>query len=231
MKAFAILSTNCAGRRELFAENGLSLFIRNKESEYLFDTGGSSLFIENASFMNLKIENIRFTVLSHSHSDHIGGIPFLSRHFSMISVACDVLHSDCIEKLQIPSLKSKIVDKSFSIDTNCHIIFSSLMKENETVSEVSMVVDKTLFVGCGHTGIENIVGESQKFSEVSMIAGGFHNFDLDRNKMIKTAKNLYASGIRNIILLHCSSAYSIRCFEDAGIDCKVGFVGNSFNIQ
>lgn len=231
MKAFAVLSTNCAGRRELFAEHGLSLFIRNGSNDYLFDTGAGSLFLENASFMNIKIENIKLTVLSHAHLDHIGGVPFLSRHFSMISAICSVFHPETVEMGQIPSLRSEIIKESLPVDTGCYIIFTSSVVENETIGEISMVVDKTLFCGCGHTGIEKIIAEVSKYSQITTIAGGFHNFEFNKEKMKKTAQNLYASGIRKIILLHCSSMNSIRYFEDAGIDCRVGCVGNSFNIE
>jgi 7,8-dihydropterin-6-yl-methyl-4-(beta-D-ribofuranosyl)aminobenzene 5'-phosphate synthase len=231
LKAFTVLSNDLAGRKELFAEHGLSLFIRNGEDDYLFDTGGSFLFLENAGFMNLQIENIKLAVLSHSHSDHIGGIAYLSKLFSMITRTCDVVSPNLDEEIKLPGLRISTVKKSRSIDSECHLILSSSVYKNKTINEISLIIDRTLFVGCGHAGIENIVAESSKFSPVTTIAGGFHNFEQSGKEMKETAEKLYASGIRKIILLHCSSMNSIRYFEDAKICCEVGKVGNCFNYE
>jgi len=231
LKAFAVLVSNFAGRPELYAAHGLSLFIRYGENDYLFDTGGSDLFIENSQFMNLKIENIKSAVLSHLHFDHIGGVAFLSRHFSMISSVCEVYHPEFPETLQLPSLKSIIVDESMSIDSECHLILTEANSDNINFKEISMVTGKTLFTACGHAGIGNIVKQAQKYSNITTIAGGFHNFDHPKEKMEKTAADLFSLGIRKVILLHCSSVRSIRYFEDAGIESVFGSVGNSFNIE
>jgi len=231
LKGFAVLVSNCAGRQELKAEHGLSLFIRYGENDYLFDTGGSDLFIENSQFMNLGIENIKCAVLSHFHLDHIGGIPFLSRHFSMISGICDVYHPAFSEILKFPALRSNTVRESQKIDDECALVLSNAVKDDENFNEISMVAGNTLFTGCGHSGILNILKEAQNFSTVTTIAGGFHNFDMQKDKMKKTASDLFLLGIKRVILLHCSSVNSIRFFEDAGIECIFGSVGNSFNIE
>jgi len=231
LKAFTILSNDLAGRKELFAEHGLSLFIRNGDDDYLFDTGGSFLFLENAKFMNLRIENIKFAVLSHKHSDHIGGTPSLSKLFSMISSTCEVLYSELDEEIKLPGLRTRTVRESLSIDDCTHIVLSSSTYKNETINEISLVIGNTLFIGCGHAGIESIVDESKNFSQITTIAGGFHNFDQSEKKLKRTAEYLYDSGIRKIILLHCSSMNSIRYFEDAGMSCDVGKIGCCFNYE
>lgn len=231
MKAFAVLVSNCAGRRELKAEHGLSLFIRYGENDYLFDTGGSDLFIENSQFMNLKVENIKCAVFSHFHLDHIGGIPFLSRHFSMISGICDVYHPEFSETLKFSALRSNTVRESIKLDDKCFLILTNAVKDGENFNEISMVAGNTLFTGCGHSGIADILKRAQDFSVITTIAGGFHNFDLQKDKMKETASDLFSTGIRKVILLHCSSVNSIRYFEDAGIECIFGSVGNSFNIE
>jgi len=70
-----ILNDNTAGRNCL-AEHGLSFFIETPEP-YLFDTGFSDLFLENARRMNINIDKVEKVVLSHGHDDHTGGLRFL----------------------------------------------------------------------------------------------------------------------------------------------------------
>lgn len=230
MKAFAVLVSNCAGRQHLLAEHGLSLYIRHNENDYLFDTGGGALFIENANFMNLPIEKIKFAVLSHNHTDHVSGIPYLSRHFSMISGVCNIFHASDFIMPPLPSIKSNVIVKTVHYDENCAFIFSETTTGNETIKEISLLIESHLFMGCGHSGVEFIVEEALKVGKISSIAGGFHNFQHNEVQLKKTAHFLKKTGITCINLMHCSSMRSIRFFEDEGIDCKIGCVGQSFLI-
>ncbi|MGI6393598.1 MAG: MBL fold metallo-hydrolase [bacterium] len=231
MKAFAVLVSNCAGKPELYAKHGLSLFIRYGKNEYLFDTGQDELFIANSSFMNLKLENIKFAALSHYHSDHIGGIPFLSKHFSMVSMVCNIYHPEFTQEFKLPALKSHVVKSVLKVNDECFLIPTEATFNSETFTELSMVVGKALFVGCGHSGIENILEVAKEYSDITTVAGGFHNFDVQIEETKKCAENLFLSGVKRIVFLHCSSLKSVRYFEDAGIECFFGKVGNNFRFE
>ncbi len=70
-----VLNDNTAGRNCL-AEHGLSFYIETPVP-YLFDTGFSDLFLENARRLKIDIDKIENVVLSHGHDDHTGGLRFL----------------------------------------------------------------------------------------------------------------------------------------------------------
>ncbi len=59
---------------EIYSEHGLSLFIDDGFNKYLFDTGQSNNFIENAKLMGVRLEDIEYTIISHGHYDHGGGL-------------------------------------------------------------------------------------------------------------------------------------------------------------
>jgi 7,8-dihydropterin-6-yl-methyl-4-(beta-D-ribofuranosyl)aminobenzene 5'-phosphate synthase len=77
MVKLTVLSENVAGAGFL-AEHGLSYLIEHKGTHVLFDTGGSDVFLHNASKLNLDIASkVGAIVLSHGHWDHGNGLEYL----------------------------------------------------------------------------------------------------------------------------------------------------------
>lgn len=58
----------------LEGEFGLSLLIQDNDFSFIFDTGKTGKFLENAEKMGIDLKNIHNMVLSHSHFDHTGGV-------------------------------------------------------------------------------------------------------------------------------------------------------------
>lgn len=228
MRAFAVLSSNCAGRSGLLAENGLSLYIRFDETDIIFDAGAGPLFSDNAEFMNLPLHKAEFAVISHAHPDHCGGIPVLSGIFSMISGCCDIYHPEGLELTGLPALRSKPVIKETGLKKDVRLVLTSSETDKGHLQELSLVAGNTLFTGCGHAGLIDIINRAERYSVIDTVAGGFHNFNMSVIEMKHTAKAVAEAGIKRMILLHCSSMRSVRYFEDEGIDVRIGLVGNSF---
>ncbi len=55
-------------------EHGLSLYVESGQQHFLFDTGQTALFSENAERLGIDLGSVDFAVLSHGHYDHGGGI-------------------------------------------------------------------------------------------------------------------------------------------------------------
>jgi 7,8-dihydropterin-6-yl-methyl-4-(beta-D-ribofuranosyl)aminobenzene 5'-phosphate synthase len=73
-----VLTENVAGGK-LLAEHGLSYLIEIDGEKILFDTGHSDVFLKNAGFLGIDIENeVEKVVLSHGHWDHGDGLRFLN---------------------------------------------------------------------------------------------------------------------------------------------------------
>lgn len=73
MKITVLSDNNSCG--ELGAEWGLSFWIEFGSKRILLDTGATSLFMENAAKLGIRIETADCVVLSHAHYDHCGGLP------------------------------------------------------------------------------------------------------------------------------------------------------------
>ena len=73
-----VLTENVAGAKFL-AEHGLSYLIEHDGKTILFDTGHSSVFLENSTLMGLNIkDSVDAIVLSHGHWDHGDGLQHIS---------------------------------------------------------------------------------------------------------------------------------------------------------
>ncbi|HQC55123.1 MAG TPA: MBL fold metallo-hydrolase [Clostridia bacterium] len=68
------LVDNVSNRESLGSEHGLSLYIETKKHKLLFDTGASSLFMENAKALGVDLKKVDIVILSHGHYDHGGGL-------------------------------------------------------------------------------------------------------------------------------------------------------------
>lgn len=72
MRIVAIIENESGGR--LKNEKGLALVVETGDFYFLVDTGASSLVIENLKKTGYDPREIENVVISHNHSDHIGGL-------------------------------------------------------------------------------------------------------------------------------------------------------------
>ncbi|MCP4718701.1 MAG: MBL fold metallo-hydrolase [Desulfobacteraceae bacterium] len=78
MELTVLVDNNTLIDRYFRAEPGLSLLIEDQDTQVLFDTGYSDLFLSNAAKMGKDLSRLDFLVISHSHLDHTRGLePFV----------------------------------------------------------------------------------------------------------------------------------------------------------
>lgn len=77
MKITAIIE-NTKQDKKFTAKHGLSLYIETEEIDIIFDLGPDSTYIKNAKLLGIDLNKAHAVVISHGHSDHIGGLPYLN---------------------------------------------------------------------------------------------------------------------------------------------------------
>lgn len=69
-----VLVENSVHRRGLKAEHGLAWLVERGKWRVLFDTGQTSLLLENVDVLRPALPSLDAVVLSHGHDDHTGGL-------------------------------------------------------------------------------------------------------------------------------------------------------------
>ena len=73
MELTVLVDNNTHSGNCLLPEHGLSFYVEEENHKLLFDCGSTDAFIKNAHKMQIELEQVTDVILSHSHSDHIGG--------------------------------------------------------------------------------------------------------------------------------------------------------------
>jgi len=77
MKITSILE-NTKQDKTLTAKHGLSIYIETEQMNIIFDTGPDHSYIKNAKAMGIDLSKAHTVIISHGHSDHIGGLNYLN---------------------------------------------------------------------------------------------------------------------------------------------------------
>lgn len=195
------------------SEKGLSLYIEVQGIKIIFDTGRSDIFMKNALKLGIDINKIDLFIISHGHSDHFGGINYLSskiKESSRIYVAKESLNDFDFnfhgEKRSIGRYKeSKVKSVEFhdglEISRNIFLIktekkerssnFLKNGKIDDFNHEIHLIIIENnkvnIITGCCHSGVLNLLESIKKLfpnKEINSLVGGLHT----RSYIVKPIK-------------------------------------------
>ena len=75
---WTVLSDNRSCDDSLETEHGLSILLETDHHRILLDTGASDVFIRNATHLGIDLSTVDYVFISHGHSDHAGGLKYLT---------------------------------------------------------------------------------------------------------------------------------------------------------
>ena len=222
MKITVLVDNNSRIDNYLLAEPALSLLIEHKDKKILFDTGFSNVFIQNAKALNIDLNNITDTVISHGHNDHTGGLKYLTPSSKINLTAHPNIFDTKVELDGTPygcPISKEKLETHFLLNltkTPYHITEDLLFLgeiENNTSNDIDdsalvYIIQNELFIitGCSHAGIVNIINYAKKITGLNKIygiLGGLHLIDKTDTELENIAEFFKQENIKYLAPCHC----------------------------
>ncbi len=147
------LIENQSHSEELYAEHGLSLYIEKDDQHYLVDTGETSRFMANALKMGIDLKKLDGVIITHNHSDHIGGLESLLEYNKDVKVyiksaaRSEFYYKKLFFKKYIGGAKelfSKYADRFIFVDDELRIAQDMILLSNTQMDKEYFCKDASL---------------------------------------------------------------------------------------
>jgi 7,8-dihydropterin-6-yl-methyl-4-(beta-D-ribofuranosyl)aminobenzene 5'-phosphate synthase len=221
---------------------GYSVFIGYSGKTILFDGGFSAEILKhNAEALGVDLRKVHVAVVSHSHEDHTTGIDYLLSVNKSVKLYLPSDMGDTAESsrkfkqgyryqydnIEFVGRNREILPGITLVATTSALtgVFSKYPPNEKDpelwgLPEISLALNlddgrKILFVGCSHTGVENIVRavKDSLHSDVALLIGGFHLLPYSAEATTAIAELLMDSlGVERIAPAHCTGAVADSIF-------------------
>ena len=198
---------------------GFACYIEGAEKTILFDTGGSGqILLQNIDSLNIDLDDLDVTVISHNHPDHTGGLDSVLAKKPDESIYFGKSYPESFTQHAISKGAVAIrVDNPVEI---CGRVYSTGEIQG-VANEQSLIFDTdsglVIITGCAHTGIINILNKAREIldKDIYLVFGGFHLLDQSDaavNQIIGQFKSL---GVKKCGATHCTGDRAIALFKEA----------------
>jgi 7,8-dihydropterin-6-yl-methyl-4-(beta-D-ribofuranosyl)aminobenzene 5'-phosphate synthase len=216
--------------KDIVGGHGLSLYIERNGQRILFDTGPSSQFIRNSEKLGIDIKKIDLVIISHTHMDHLGGLPF----FLWTNKKANVyLSKNALKNQAFRALYSKMGERAFKrirfVDQSTEIaqdifIFTEVEERHpirdRVDHEIILVIESNkklvIFSGCSHGEILNIIGTVTRMFPniyIKAVIGGFHLTETTKDFVEQIGKEISKYFIERIYTCHCTGVENYRILK------------------
>lgn len=195
---------------------GFSCLAKLENKDILFDTGADSpTLLSNMEKLGIKPEGIDIVVLSHIHSDHVGGLWGLLERNGEVKVYIPASFPDSFRE-KVKSYGAAYQDVKGATQIEGGIYSTGELSASFGIEEQALVIktEKGLVVltGCAHPGVVNMVRKAKEMfdEEIYLVMGGFHLGGAGDSRLLDTIGDFQELGVQKAAPCHCSGD---RCRE------------------
>lgn len=214
-----ILYDNNPYNSSVTAAWGFSCLIQTEATTVLFDTGGDGhILLENMARLGIDASKVDVVVLSHIHSDHVGGLAAILEKNNRMRMCLPSSFADWF-KLDIKRYRCEVIEVSNGTKISKGVATTGELNRGIKEQAVLLNTQKGLIVitGCAHPGIVNIARIAKELTGTSihLIIGGFHMAGLSAGKISSIIEGIKSLGVEQVGPCHCSGDLARKMFKDA----------------
>ena len=184
----------------------------------MFDTGAKpDTLLHNFECLEKDITQTELIIISHNHSDHIGGLTGVLDQKHDLTVYLPTTVSDNFSET-VRGTGADVIREYDSLQICPHVYLTG--EFNAEIIEQALILDTekglVVITGCAHPGIVRMLNRAKSIvgKEIYMVIGGFHllnNSDADIRDIITEFQNL---GVQKCAPTHCSGNRAKELFRE-----------------
>lgn len=166
-----IVYDNDVYKEGLEADWGFSCLVGMENTpKILFDTGANgSMLLRNMKKLDIDPSSVDEVFISHSHWDHIGGLPDFLKVNKDVKVYVPASYP-------APSGAKEVVSVKEPLQIHENIFSTGELRGIEQSLVVKTEKGLVVIAGCSHPGVGNILKAASQFGKAYALIGGLHGF-------------------------------------------------------
>ena len=210
-----IVYDNIPSDARLTTDWGFGALVEYNHQAVLFDSGANGpILLGNMQTLEIDPTRVKTIVLSHSHSDHIGGI----EAFLAVSPQTPVYLLSSFEASFIRKMR-QITDVIET--TPGQMIAEGILTTGEVggdIPEQALLIQSghglVVITGCAHPGIVRMIERAKELTgmPVYLVLGGFHLSEKSNAEIAAIIADFRRLGVQKVAPSHCTGAQAINMF-------------------
>lgn len=204
---------------QLETQWGFSCLVEGLGKVFLFDTGAdSTTLLGNMKKLNIDPEQIDVIILSHIHSDHVGGLSGFLEENSDVMVYLPRSFPDNF-KDTVRSYGAMVEEVSEARELFANVYTTGELGDGIKEQSLILTTSQGLVVitGCAHPGVVNIVRKARAIlagKPVYLVIGGFHLSGATALQIGAVVEGFRESGVMKVAPCHCSGDETRKQFRE-----------------